>query len=219
MTHKIQLQRNPSLGVPMKKMNIAIMLLLAVCGCQNGQQYEPVNGDIIFHTSQSGQSVAIQKATQSRYSHMGIVYLRDQQAYVFEAVEPVKSTLLRDWIGRGVGGHFVVKRLHNASEVLTSDTLDRMLEVGEAFKGKHYDLYFEWSDDRIYCSELVWKVYKRALDLEIGDLQTISEFDLSDPAIKAKVQERWGGPPPADETVISPAAMFNSEVLRTVFER
>src|SRR5437867_163185 len=26
-----------------------------------------------------------------------------------------------------------------------------------------YDLTFEWSDDKIYCSELVWKVYERAL--------------------------------------------------------
>ncbi|MCP4901715.1 MAG: YiiX family permuted papain-like enzyme [bacterium] len=195
------------------------VLLAALSACGTSEPYAPQNGDIIFHTSRSAQSVAIQKAMQSRYSHMGIVYLRDQRAFVFEAVEPVKSTPLQEWIDRGAGSHFVIKRLHNASEVLNSDALDRMLEVGEAFKGKHYDLYFEWSDDRIYCSELVWKVYKRALNLEVGELQTISDFDLSDPAVQAKVQERWGGAPPSDETVISPAAMFNAKILETVFER
>ena len=31
------------------------------------------NGDIIFQSSQSDQSIAIQLATHSKYSHMGIV--------------------------------------------------------------------------------------------------------------------------------------------------
>jgi hypothetical protein len=195
------------------------ILLVALSACGLSEPYEPQNGDIIFHTSKSAQSLAIQKATQSPFSHMGIVYLMDQKALVFEAVEPVKSTPLHEWIDRGVGAHFVVKRLHNANEVLTSDALDRMLEVGKAFEGKHYDLCFEWSDDRVYCSELVWKIYKRALGLEIGRLQAISDFDLSDPMVHAKVKERWGGAPPAEEIVISPAAMFNSPVLETVFEQ
>ena len=32
---------------------------------------------------------------------------------------------------------------------------------------KDYDLYFEWSDDKIYCSELVWKIYKNGADIEL----------------------------------------------------
>ncbi|VTR45020.1 Orthopoxvirus protein of uncharacterised function (DUF830) [Serratia fonticola] len=43
------------------------------------------DGDIIFHTSRSAQSLAIQQATGSRYSHMGIIVLRDGKPYVFEA--------------------------------------------------------------------------------------------------------------------------------------
>jgi uncharacterized protein YycO len=101
---------------------------------------------------------------------MGIVYLKNDQPFVFEAVEPVKLTPFSDWIARGEGGHYVVKRLSNARERLTSEALERMLQVGKKFEGKPYDLYFEWSDDRIYCSELVWKIYKRALDLEVGEL-------------------------------------------------
>ena len=89
---------------------------------------------------------------------------------------------------------------------------------GEALLGRPYDLYFEWSDERVYCSELVWKVYQRALGIKIGALQTISEFDLSHPAVQAKIRERWPGQPPADEQVISPAAMFASDRLVTVYE-
>ena len=46
-----------------------------------------------------------------------------------------------------------------------------MRQVGESFRGRPYDLTFEWSDERIYCSELVWKIYERALGIEIGPPQ------------------------------------------------
>jgi len=149
---------------------------------------------------------------------MGIVYLKEGQPFVFEAVEPVKSTPLDDWIARGVNGEFVVKRLRNADEVFTPAVLARMKEVGELFRGKHYDRYFEWSDDRVYCSELVWKIYKRSLGIELGKLQTIRDFDLSDPVVQKTVHERWGGAPPPNEIVISPEAIFRSDLLVTVAE-
>ena len=150
---------------------------------------------------------------------MGIVYIKNGQSFVFEAIEPVKLTPFGDWVARGNGGHYVVKRLSDARERLTSKAVDRMLAVGKTFEGKHYDLYFEWSDERIYCSELVWKIYKRALNLELGELQTMGEFDLSDPLVKAKVRERFGQSVPKNETVMSPAAIFASELLVTVYKQ
>lgn len=195
---------------------VAVIALSWSCGAHAG--YEPQNGDIIFQTSRSAQSLAIQKATKSPYSHMGIVYVRDGKALVYEAIEPVKLTPLDDWIRRGEGGRFVVKRLIDADRRLTAAALERMLQAGKVFEGKHYDLYFEWSDERVYCSELVWKIFKRALDIEVGELQTISELDLTDPAVQTKIRERWHGQPPPDELVISPSAMFASSCLVTVHE-
>lgn len=192
------------------------LLLLTPSACT--PTYHPANGDVVFHTSRSAQSVAIQRATGSEYSHMGIVYVDDDgRAFVYEAVEPVKATPLEEWIERGEGGRFVAKRLRDAEQVLTPRALRRMREVGEGFRGRHYDLYFEWSDERVYCSELVWKIYQRALGIEIGERQTIREFDLSHPAVQAKIRERWDGPPPPDEVVVSPAAMFASPRLVTVY--
>ncbi len=202
----------------MKPIILMLLILLCLPGCASTDEYEPQNGDIIFHTSRSSQSLAIQKATKSKYSHMGIVYLKDGQPFVFEAVEPVKLTPLREWILRGEDRHYTVKRLADAEEILTPQALKRMWEVGKSFEGKHYDLYFEWSDDRIYCSELVWKIYKRALDLEIGQLQTMKEFDLSDPWVQAKVRERFGDSVPENEIVISPAAIFSAKRLVRVHE-
>tara|TARA_B110000285_G_C15090362_1_gene598725 strand:- start:144 stop:986 length:843 start_codon:yes stop_codon:yes gene_type:complete len=177
------------------------------------------NGDIIFQTSKSNQSKAIQLATKSKYSHMGIIYENDGQFFVYEAVQPVKLTPLTEWINRGENGHYVIKRLKNADQILTNSTMTKMKQIGEQFKGKPYDIYFEWSDDKIYCSELVWKIYQQATNIEIGQLEQLSDFDLSDNIVKAKMKERYGSNIPMDEKVISPAAMFNSDKLITIEEK
>ena len=178
------------------------------------QKYQ--NGDIIFHTSKSSQSKAIQLATDSKYSHMGIIYQIGADYFVFEAVQPVKLTKLSDWKARGVDGSYVVKRLKNSNEVLNTETLTKMKEVGDRFKGKNYDLYFEWSDDKIYCSELVWKIYFEATGIKIGELESLSNFDLTDDRVKQKLKERYGNNIPMNEKVISPKAMFESNKLITV---
>jgi len=176
------------------------------------------DGDIIFQTSKSSQSKAIQLATNSKYSHMGIIYKIDGQLFVYEAVQPVKLTLLNEWINRGENGYFVIKRLKNSDKILTQTTLTKMKQVGEKFKGKNYDLYFEWTDDKIYCSELVWKIYKEGANIEIGELEKLSDFDLKNKIVQQKMKERYGDNVPMDEKVISPAEMFNSDKLKIVFK-
>jgi uncharacterized protein YycO len=176
------------------------------------------DGDIIFQTSKSSQSQAIQLATNSKYSHMGIIYEKAGQFYIYEAVQSVKFTPLADWIKRGEGSHYVVKRLKESEKKLSADNVKKMKATSAKFQGKDYDLYFEWSDDRIYCSELVWKIYKDALGIEIGKLQRLKEFDLTSNTVKEKMKERYGDQIPLDEKVISPAAMFESDKLVTIQE-
>jgi permuted papain-like amidase YaeF/Yiix C92 family enzyme len=196
-----------------------VVASLALLGCTPSVDYQPRDGDIVFHTSRSSQSLAIQLATKSPYSHMGLVYLRDGKPFVFEAVQPVKLTPLEQWIERGEGQHVVVKRLRDADARLTVETLRKMRAAGEQLAGKDYDPYFEWSDDRIYCSELVWKIFERGAGIELGERQTIAAFDLSAPAVQAKLKERYGDRVPLDEVVISPAAIFDSAELATVYQR
>lgn len=177
------------------------------------------NGDLIFHTSKSNQSQAIQIVTNSKYSHMGIIYKEGNEYYVYEAVQPVKLTRLKNWINRGENGTYVVKRLKNSSQLLTKEGLEKMKWVGQKYLGKDYDLRFEWSDDKIYCSELVWKIYKEALNIEIGTLEQMKDFDLSNKAVQRKVEERYGGKVPINEWVITPDRMFKSKKLITIEER
>lgn len=177
--------------------------------------YDPQAGDIVFHTSRSSQSRAVQAATRSPYSHMGIILLRRGQPYVFEAVQPVKYTPLDAWLNRGQDKHYVVKRLKSP---LSKAAVSRLQQEAANYEGKPYDLTFEWSDNRIYCSELVWKLYKSA-DIELAPLSKLGAFNLDNPVVRAKLKERYGARIPRNEPVISPAAIFESPLLKTVEER
>ena len=203
---------------------LVVLVLLHIPTFASADKYEPQNGDIIFHTSTSSQSEAVQLVTKSKYSHVGIVYKDGKDAYVLEAVEPVKTTPLKKWIARGVDQRFVVKRLRKAKKLLTAEALKEMKLVAQQFLGKcerkvtHYDLCFEWTDKRMYCSELVWKIYERALGIEIGERKRLKDFNLSHKAVEKIRKQRKECPFLPDEWVISPADMFKSPLLKTVFE-
>ncbi|MBB5634266.1 hypothetical protein HDE68_000151 [Pedobacter cryoconitis] len=173
-------------------------------------------GDLIFQTSLSAQSKAIQLATKSKYSHCGIIFKDKNGYYVLEAISKVKRTPLAQWIARGKEKSFVIKRLKNADQVLQPEVLVKMKRAGQYFSGKNYDLTFEWSDDQIYCSELIWKIYQRATGLQIGKLEKLRDFDLSNDIVTQKMKSRYGNKVPLNETVISPASIFNSKLLKTV---
>ncbi|MDR3054448.1 MAG: YiiX family permuted papain-like enzyme [Zoogloeaceae bacterium] len=191
-------------------------LLSTTCHSSGAAPPQPREGDIIFQTSRSSQSQAIQLATKSKYSHVGILFAQNGKWYVHEAARRVQVTPLQEWIERGEAGHYVIKRLKNADAALTAETLARMKRESGRFAGKAYDLAFEWSDEKLYCSELVWKIYQRGAGIEVGKLQKLGTFDLSHAAVKAKLRERYGQHIPMNETVISPAAIFASEKLETV---
>jgi len=200
----------------MKKILVLLSILL-IAGCRSKSD-QPQDGDIIFHTSQSPQSVAVQRATRSRYSHMGIVFITDGKPYVFEAVHPVKFTRFEDWVKKGLDGHYVMKRLKDENP-LTPEGIQKLRQAALEFEGKPYDATFEWSNERIYCSELVWKMYDNALGIQIGRPQKLRDFDLDSPVVKQKLRERYGERVPLDEMVISPQAMFESELIETVRSR
>ena len=219
MLCKLPIHPNRYHAFKMKTLHYIFIGWILLVSCQSKSDNNDFkNGDIIFQTSKSSQSKVIQIATKSKYSHMGIIYQRDNDLYVFEAVQPVKMTPLKEWIKRGENGHYIVKRIKDSQTILTPENLLKMKSIGDKFVGKDYDLYFEWSDKRIYCSELVWKIYKEAIGLEIGKLEKLSDFDLTDKTVRYKLQERYGYKIPQDELVISPASMFNSDKLITVFQ-
>jgi uncharacterized protein YycO len=173
-------------------------------------------GDIIFQETSGPQSMAVSLATDSRYSHVGMVAVKGGEVMVMEAVQPVQIIPIKDFVRRGVDKHYVVKRLKDDETVLTKEMLEEMMRFGQGFLGKNYDIYFNWSDDQLYCSELVWKIYENTTGLHIGNLKSLGDYDLSHPLVKKIMAERYGSNIPMDEMMIAPIDMMNSPLLETI---
>lgn len=171
-------------------------------------------GDIIFHTSLSQQSKAIQLATHSKFSHCGVIIKNDNKFYVLEAVEPVKLTEVSKWINRGKDKRYVVKRLKNIDAISNAD-ISKAKQFGISLLGKHYDSDFNWSNDEIYCSELVWKIYDK-MGIQLSKPKQLKDFDLSNEIVQNKLKERYGKEIPYNEFVVSPEDIFISDKLETV---
>ena len=199
----------------MKRIFIIVFTFVASCLSNENSFFK--SGDIIFHTSQSEQSKALQIATKSEFSHMGIIFKEADVFFVYEAVQPVKRTPLDEWINRGLDAKYVVKRLKNAPDVLTPEALRSLKESANKYLGKDYDLYFEWSEKKMYCSELVWKLYISVLEQQVGNLQKLKDLDLEHPVVQTKLKERYGENIPLNEIIITPVAMYNSDLLELIF--
>ena len=195
-------------------------VFVSSCGQKQGHELVkeqemvvPQDGDIVFHESSSRQSPIIKLAQNSKWTHCGIVFHIGDKAYVYEAVEPVKYTPLTDWIARGKGGVYCAKRLDNP---LPAQTIEKMKAVGAKYKGKHYDTLFQWSDNKIYCSELIWKIYSQGADIELCPPEKFSDFPISNPIVKKLIKERYGDKFDPSEQLVSPNALYKSKLLKEV---
>ncbi len=201
---------------------LTAILMLPACGDPAAEVPAAVraatlrDGDIVFQTSLSTHSEAIRRATDSPYTHCGVVFIIDGDTRVLEAVQPVRWTKFREWTEHGEGDAYVVRRLRDAERVLTPAVVKQMRALGGRWLGKAYDLHFGWSDERFYCSELVYKLYERTTGLRLGTLKKLGDFDLDDFVVRRALKERYGDHIPLDEPVISPADLFDAEQLVTI---
>lgn len=211
-----------------RRLTIAALLLIGAgtsfISCANDNKIDergagPVaagelrDGDLVFQDSGSAQSAAIKALTKSNFCHVGIYFNEGGQGVVYEAHAGVEKTKYGSWISRK-GGLGAAMRLNKYPDGLPADkaaALKRAIPLG-----KPYDSLFLWNDTRIYCSELAYDAYERAMGEKIGTVQTFRDFDQQSDAFK-QLAARFGSQKvPLDEPIITPEAMYRSSLLKRV---
>ena len=195
-----------------------LLLLLAAslisCSQKNtSADFEFREGDIILQSLNSTQCQAVREATDSYYTHCGIVLKDNNELIVYEAIGPVKKTNLKEFTRSGINSHFVVLRHESVDTSATND----MIRYCRKELGKPYDLFFNWDDSEIYCSELVWKAYQ-AGGIKLCSLRPLKDYDLSSSAVQSIMRQRYGEKIPKDEPMIAPSDLFSSPLLIKVYE-
>jgi hypothetical protein len=198
----------------MKKKILLLIIIIISLVFESCTSQDFKNGDIIFQTSKSSQSKMIQLITESKLTHCGIIFFRNGKPYVFEAVQPVKKTPLQEWINRGVGKKYIVSRV---KDPLTKRELNDMFNYAASLLGKDYDSQFQWSDEKMYCSELVYKVML-AGDRFVGNGKKFSDYNLNNDIVKKAIKKRYNGNSiNLNEMVITPVDIYKNANVKSIY--
>lgn len=210
---------------------IAFLLSLATLVPAHAQDLpELKRGDVIFQNSRSAQSLAILLATDSPFTHVGIVdFDADGMPVVLEAVKTTRATPLQDWVEQGKDGALAVYRM----EGLTEAQALAVTEAARSHFGKGYDPYFYKTEDALYCSELVNVAFRDGMGAALGRVQRLGELDLDSAAVRGLIEDRWQSHPACadgqaqdaesclavirDEPLVTPQAVAEDARLQLVW--
>ncbi|MEZ5691443.1 MAG: YiiX/YebB-like N1pC/P60 family cysteine hydrolase [Rickettsiales bacterium] len=146
------------------------------------------NGDIVFQTISSPQTLAIMLASGTVYTHVGIVKIGDDgKPVIIEAIGPVREIDIDKWIEQGIGNFLTVKRYKG----LKPQEAERIFEAASKYYGRPYDFFFLFDDERIYCSELVYKAFKEGLGIELGVVEKVGDLNINNMAARKLIKQRW----------------------------
>ncbi len=180
-------------------------------------EFKPEDGDIVFQTSPSQLGPALEIATGSKITHVGILIEDNDTLFVYEAVGPVRKITLKEWITIGVDSSYCVRRLKHADSLLTPKKLEKMRKVFSKLEGRHYDVQFEWSDDRLYCSELVYKMFDKGAKIKLGEIEKFGDMKLDDPLVQFWIGKYFPDGPNLDEKIVTPVSIYDDSSLVTIY--
>ncbi|MFT7155793.1 MAG: hypothetical protein ACI8Q1_000796 [Parvicella sp.] len=155
-------------------------------------------GDIIFHTPIKSDAMDYKIA---------MINVNVHGYTVLEITDRIQHSSLSIWTQNMK--NYTIKRLINVDIILNKSSIRKFRTERQKFIFKSYDSNYCWTDAKIYDSELIWKTYKRALDIEICILDTISNLNKNIPDPEVCTEKYF----------VTPKKIFESEKLITVMQK
>jgi hypothetical protein len=175
-------------------------------------------GDIVFIRVANFLYRRVADATNSWTSHVGIIHSKKNGVWqVAESTVPF-STLnsLEKFIKRTENHKVSIKRLHNK---LSEDDKLRLQAAANKRLGILYHLGFKHDSEKMYCSKFVYEIYKEALNVEIGEIETFKSLISKQPDLSLTFWKIWFfGKIPWQRRTLSPGSQYESTLLATVYE-
>jgi uncharacterized protein YycO len=197
----------------------AAVVRFVVVPCCEASRYQPQEGDILFQSiiksdmvPQTDMVRLIEGATNSPYSHCGVVVKKKDEWYVCEAmVFGVKEIPLWMWVSRGERAKYDVYRLKDDYR----QHLPQFLDVLKSHLDKPYDWRYRMDDESLYCSELVYKAFKESANEELGETVRLGDLDWE--PYRETIVKYEKTDPPLDRLIITPAHLSRATQLEKIF--
>jgi len=199
--------------------SLFLFSLWTSCRPQNPSAFEYREGDLIFQDLDCELCDAIEKATRGYknkpVSHMGIITLRNDTVYVWEAYDKVRLTPLDTFLARSP--RILVGRLKEPYRVYIPDAIRR----AEIKRNLPYDEEFRLNNGKYYCSELVHDVFLDGTGQALFPVYPMNFKNLSDgtfDSVWVEYFEKLGIPIPQGEPGCNPADYSRSDKIRILYE-
>ena len=172
-------------------------------------------GDILFISIDAVLYKQVARGTGSWSSHVGFAIQEQGQWLIVESKVPfVTKTPLRKFLSRTCNGEVMVRRLQ---QPLDSLQIDALKLAADRHMGKLYHLGFNFDSKRQFCSKFVHLVFKEALGVNLGKVQTMKQLLQENPQASVGFWRCWYlGFIPWQRKTLTPASQINDPQLNTI---
>lgn len=180
------------------------------------EKYE--TGDIVFTCIGAALFGQISTASLCWCNHVGIIIGHNGNDYlVAESRVPLSTvTTLSLFIQRSAELRYAIRRLSGG---LTVEQKLAIVEQVPARLNKFYHTGFKYESSRQFCSKFVFDIYKEALCISIGDVETFQQLLRSNPEAKLTFWKLWFmGSIPWERKTVTPASLWQHPNLDLIYE-
>lgn len=175
-------------------------------------------GDIVFTCVAAFLFQSISRASLCWSNHVGIIVGHNGNDYlVAESCVPLsKTTTLTKFVRRSQHQHYAIRRL------TTPLTEQQKLAICEQVPPRLNILYhtgFKFDSKRQFCSKFVYEIYRDALQIELGKIETFNDLINANPNAKLTFWKLWFfGKIPWHRKTVTPASLWFCPKLTTIYD-
>ena len=173
-------------------------------------------GDIVFIRVANFLYRRVAAATASWTSHVGMIHRRDGTDWLVaeSAVPRSRYSPLSRFLGRSEAGRWAVMRLKSPLDAPAQTRLQR--EAARRM-GQWYHFGFNLDSRYQFCSKFVYEVYRDALGVHIGTVESFRELLHRNPTAPLTFWKLWFlGRIPWERRTITPGSQYQSDLLEIV---
>lgn len=146
-------------------------------------------GDLIFISIPNTLYRAIEKSTNSKTSHIGILIKNNNQWMVAESRVPTSTlTPLSDFINRSDNSWFEIRRYNKS---LSKTQIENLKKSCDTRYGIPYDFSFNLKSKKMFCSRFVYEVFKESCNVKVGEVESFNSLIEKDPSALSLFWRIW----------------------------
>ena len=183
---------------------------------QNFQQFEI--GDLVFIEVTHKIFQYVSEASLCWSNHVGIIVGHDGQDYILaESTIPLsRQTTLSAFIKRSRHQRYEVRRLQ---ESLSDEQKFSLISHVFGKLNIPYHTGFKLDSKRQFCSKFVYELYRDAISIELGKVETFSELLKTNPHANLVFWYTWFfGYIPWQRKTVTPASLYYCPKLFSVYQ-